>query len=158
MRLPPISTGLETALQPVFHGDRLHVGVVGAHVRAGQVGVAVAVKQAGETADDLGMLGRAEGAVGGDDAGLAAAEGQVCRGVLQGHAPRQVEDGEGGDVGQHANPAHRRPPHGQVVHHQVSPRFDPAFLVPHADDQPRPQPVNSDAQPMQAFQVADRTD
>ena len=89
----------------------------------------------------------------GDDARLASSEWELGCGVLEGHPPRQVVDGGRGDGGKHADAAHRRTAHGQVVDDQVAAHFQRRLFVPHARHQERAQVVDPDSQPAQLLDI-----
>ena len=109
----------EHIVQPILDGNEGHVLVVRAHVGPRVVDGDVAGDQPGETAHRLPLLLDRHRPLG-HDARLAAAKGDVGRGVLHGHTPRQRGDGGRGDVGRQADAAQRGRAHGQVVDHQVA--------------------------------------
>ncbi len=141
------------AVQAVFGGDGLHVRVAGADIRPRNVQVAVAPDQARKTADHFPVLLRRTARVG-DDAGLAPAEGQVGGGVLEGHPAGEVVDVGRGDLGQHADAAHGRRPHRQVVHHQVAADLEGRGLVPHQGHELGPERVADDSHAAEQVLIA----
>jgi hypothetical protein len=77
-----------------------------------------------------------------DDTGLATAIWEVGSGVLQRHATRQIVDGGGRDLRQHADTAYGGAAHSQIVHHEVATNLNGRSFIPHTHHQPRTEVVH----------------
>ena len=117
-----------------------HAALIGAHVGAEDVLLDLG-QRTGKATDQFFFLLRGHRRVTVEHR-LATAVGQVRRGVLKSHGPRQPKALLRADIRRHPDPADRRPP-GHVIHHQRPPQVDGGLV--HLNDLEGAQVVVGDA-------------